>query len=74
MADLQLPVQRAALLIVELQNDIVHEDNIGKKGFRGVLASQVKKREVLPKVQALCGACHAAGVPANRAPSRQNRK
>ena len=63
MADLQLPVQRAALLIVELQNDIVHEDNIGKKGFRGVLASQVKKREVLPKVRALCDACHLASVP-----------
>ena len=63
MSELELPVRRAALLLVELQNDIVHEDNIGKKGFRGVLASQVKKREVLPKVQALCGACHAAGVP-----------
>jgi nicotinamidase-related amidase len=63
MADLDLPVARAALLIVELQNDIVHEANIGKKGFRGVLAAQVQKREVLGKVRALSDAAHAAGVP-----------
>jgi nicotinamidase-related amidase len=63
MADLVLPVDRAALLLVELQNDIVHEDNIGKKGFRGVLAAQVRKREVLPKVRTLIDAAHAGGVP-----------
>jgi nicotinamidase-related amidase len=61
--EIQLPVERAALLVVELQNDIVHESNIGKKGFRGVLAAQVEKRGVLPKVAALVEAAHAAGVP-----------
>lgn len=63
MSELELPVQRAALLLVELQNDIVHESNIGKKGFRGVLAAQVQKRGVLPKVCTLIDAAHAAGVP-----------
>ena len=63
MGELELPVARAALLLVELQNDIVHEANIGKKGFRGVLAAQVEKRGVLPKVRALIDAAHAAGVP-----------
>jgi nicotinamidase-related amidase len=63
MAELELPVSRAALLVVELQNDIVHESNIGKKGFRGVLAAQVETRGVLPKVAALIDAAHAAGVP-----------
>jgi nicotinamidase-related amidase len=63
MSELDLPVARAALLIVELQNDIVHAANIGKKGFRGVLAAQVQKREVLPKVRALIAAAHGAGVP-----------
>ena len=63
MAELELPVQRTALLLVELQNDIVHEANIGKKGFRGVLAAQVQKRGVLAKVRALIDAAHAAGVP-----------
>ena len=51
------------LLLIELQNDIVHEDNIGTRGFRGVLAAQVQKRGVLAKVQALIAAAHAAGVP-----------
>jgi nicotinamidase-related amidase len=63
MAELELPVSRAALLVVELQNDIVHETNIGKKGFRGVLATQVQTRGVLPKVRALIDAAHASGVP-----------
>jgi nicotinamidase-related amidase len=63
MADLGLAVDRAALLLVELQNDIVHESNIGKKGFRGVLAAQVQKRGVLARVRALIDAAHAAAVP-----------
>ena len=63
MAELELPVERTGLLIVELQNDIVHEANIGKKGFRGVLAAQVQRRGVLPKVRGLIDAAHAAGVP-----------
>jgi nicotinamidase-related amidase len=63
MPDLDLPVDRAALLLVELQNDIVHADNIGKKGFRGVLAAQVQKRAVLEKVRGLIDAARAAAVP-----------
>jgi nicotinamidase-related amidase len=63
MAELELPLPRTALLLVELQNDIVHEANIGKKGFRGVLAAQVQERGVLPKVRALIDAAHAADVP-----------
>lgn len=63
MADLSLPVSRAALLLVELQNDIVHADNIGTPGFRGVLAEQVRARGVLAKVAALLAAARAAQVP-----------
>jgi len=63
LPEIQLPVERAALLVVELQNDIVHQSNIGKKGFRGVLAAQVERRGVLPKVAALIDAAHGAGVP-----------
>ena len=63
MSELELPVHRAALLLVELQNDIVHESNIGMPGFRGVLAEQVRRRAVLPKVQSLIDAARAAGVP-----------
>lgn len=61
--DLELPADRAALLLVELQNDIVHESNIGTPGFRGVLAAQVQRRGVLAKVQALVATARAAGVP-----------
>lgn len=63
MPVLDLPVDRAAFLLVELQNDIVHESNIGKKGFRGVLAAQVRKRDILPKVRRLIDAAHRREVP-----------
>lgn len=63
MSELELPVRRAALLLVELQNDIVDASNIGAPGFRGVLAAQVRKRDVLAKAGALAAAARAAGVP-----------
>jgi len=63
MDEPDLPVDRAAVLVVELQNDIVHASNIGKKGFRGVLAAQVEKRGVLPRVRRLLDAAHGAAVP-----------
>ena len=58
-----MQVARAALLLVELQNDIVHESNIGKKGIGGVLAAQVQKRGVLAKVAQLVAAARRARVP-----------
>src|SRR5262245_52025374 len=63
MADLVLDPARAALCLVEMQNDIVHESNIGKRGFRGVLAEQILKRGVIPKLQGLIAAAHGRGVP-----------
>ncbi|HVO22063.1 MAG TPA: cysteine hydrolase [Candidatus Margulisiibacteriota bacterium] len=63
MADLELDADRAALCIVEMQNDMVHEANIEKRGIRGVLAAQVKKREVVPKLQAVMAAARARQLP-----------
>src|SRR5512143_1059539 len=63
MSDLQLDADRAALCIVEMQNDMVHESNIEKRGIRGVLAAQVKKRDVIPKLQAVMAAARAHLVP-----------
>jgi len=63
MADLELDAERAALCIVEMQNDMVHESNIEKRGIRGVLASQVQKRGVIPKLQAVMAAARARAVP-----------
>ena len=63
MPNFELEPGRAALLLVELQNDIVHECNVGKKGFRGVLAAQVRKRGVLEKARRLAESARGAGVP-----------
>jgi nicotinamidase-related amidase len=63
MADLSLPVDRAALCLVEMQNDIVHESNIGERGLGGVLAQQVEKRGIIAKLAALTSAARARGVP-----------
>src|SRR2546426_5243988 len=63
MADLALDPDRAALCIVEMQNDIVHESIIGKRGIGGVLAAQVRKRGVIAKLQAVSAAARTAGVP-----------
>ena len=63
MSDLVLPVDRAALCLVEMQNDIVHESNIGERGLGGVLAKQVEKRGIIAKLVALTAAARARGVP-----------
>ncbi len=56
-------VGRAALCIVEMQNDIVHESNIGKRGIGGVLAAQVQKRGVVGCLQAVLAAARQRRVP-----------
>ena len=63
MTDLVLPVDRTALCVVEMQNDIVHESNIGERGLGGVLAKQVEKRGIVAKLVALTAAARARGVP-----------
>jgi nicotinamidase-related amidase len=63
MADLTFDVERAALCLVEMQNDIVHESNVGKRGLGGVLAAQVQKRGVIPRLKTLLAAARARGVP-----------
>jgi nicotinamidase-related amidase len=46
-----------------MQNDIVHESNVGKRGLGGVLAAQVEKRGVIPRLRALLHAARRRGVP-----------
>ncbi|MBI3783714.1 MAG: cysteine hydrolase [Deltaproteobacteria bacterium] len=60
---LVLDPDRAALCIVEMQNDMVHEANIEKRGIRGVLAAQVQKRGVIAKLQTLLAAARQRQVP-----------
>src|SRR5262249_4836416 len=54
---------RAALCVVEMQNDIVHESHIGSKGLGGALAAQVQQRGVIPRLKGLLAAARAHGVP-----------
>ena len=60
---MELDIDRAALCIVEMQNDMVHESNIGKRGLRGVLAEQIQKRGVIPRLQAVLAAARARALP-----------
>ena len=63
MADLALDAERAALCIVEMQNDIVHESNVGEKGLGGVLATAVQKRGVIGRLRGLVAAARTRQVP-----------
>ena len=63
MPELSLDVDRAALCLVEMQNDIVHESKIGGRRLGGVLAAQVQKRGVIPRLKVLLAAARARGVP-----------
>jgi nicotinamidase-related amidase len=63
MADLVLDVDRAALCVVEMQNDIVHESNVGKRGLRGVLAEAVQRRGVIPRLRDVLAAARRRALP-----------
>jgi nicotinamidase-related amidase len=60
---LDLDPARAALLVVELQNDMVHESNLEKKGLGSALSAAVHRRGVLGKVATLLAAARASAVP-----------
>ena len=61
--ELELDPAKAALLVVELQNDMVHESNLEKKGLGSALAEAVHRRGVLDKVGVLLPIARRAGVP-----------
>ena len=58
-----LPRGATAMLVVELQNDLVHPSLVGAKGLSGKLAEAVESREILPRLASLLARCRAAGVP-----------
>ncbi len=59
----QLDRARCALCIVEMQNDIVHESNIGTRGISGVLAEAVSRRGVVLRLREVLNACREANIP-----------
>src|SRR5258708_380123 len=60
---LDLDPSKASLLVVELQNDMVHESNLAKKGLGSALSESVHRRGVLGKVASLLAVARASAVP-----------
>ncbi|MFY9587665.1 MAG: isochorismatase family cysteine hydrolase [Actinomycetota bacterium] len=58
-----LPRDATAIVVVELQNDLVHPSLVGQKGLSGKLAEAVQERGVLPRLAELLTQCREAGVP-----------
>ena len=59
----ELDPATTAMLVVELQNDLVHESLADGEGLSGKLAAAVRDRKVLPRLAEVLEACRAAGVP-----------
>ena len=51
------------MVVVELQNDLVHPSLVGQKGLSGKLAEAVQRRGVLARLAELLTRCREAGVP-----------
>jgi nicotinamidase-related amidase len=58
-----LPRERTAVVVIECQNDLIHESKIGSKGIGGALAAAVRERDVLAHIAAVLDAARAAGIP-----------
>jgi ureidoacrylate peracid hydrolase len=58
-----LPRDATAIVVVELQNDLVHPSLVGQKGLSGKLAEAVQTRGVLPRLADLLARCREVGVP-----------
>lgn len=53
----------AAMLVVELQNDLCSPALVNEKGLSGALARAVQRRGVLQKLPPLLEKCRARGIP-----------
>jgi len=60
---LVLDLARCAVVVIECQNDLIHESQIGSKGIGAALAKAVHDRGVLPRIAAVLAAARAAQVP-----------
>src|SRR5437867_1081729 len=60
---LELSADETAMLVVEMQNDLIHESLAGGEGISGKLAGAVLERKVLATLSMLLEACRAKGVP-----------
>ena len=60
---LTLPRDRTAVVVIECQNDLIHESKIGTGGIGGALAAAVRDRNVLQHIAQVLRAARAAQVP-----------
>jgi len=60
---LALPRDRTAVVVIECQNDLVHESKIGTKGIVGAVAVAVGERNVLDRIADVLQAARAAQMP-----------
>ena len=60
---LTLPHDRTAVVVIECQNDLIHESKIGTQGIGGALAAAVRDRNVLEHIANVVCAARAAHVP-----------
>jgi len=55
--------ERAAVVVIECQNDLVHESRAAQKGVSGALARAVAARGMLPRMKQVLDAARRASVP-----------
>jgi len=60
---LTLPRDRTAIVVIECQNDLIHESKIGTAGIGGALATAVRERSVLDHIGKVVTAARAVQVP-----------
>jgi nicotinamidase-related amidase len=63
MATIEIRKQEAAVVVIECQNDLIHESKAAQKGVSGGLARAVASRGVLAKMKQVLAAARAASVP-----------
>jgi len=63
MATLDLPRGKTAILIMDCQNDIVHEDGKMAKAFNGAMPRIIKEHNVLGTIARLAAAGRRAAIP-----------
>lgn len=60
---LHIALDQAAVVVIECQNDLIHESKAAQKGVSGGLARAVRDRAALPKIQRILVAARSKGVP-----------
>lgn len=60
---IEIDARDAAALVIEFQNDLVHESKASQKGVSGGLARAVRDRGVVARMRRVLAAARAASVP-----------